>query len=657
MKSIQNQYIDLKEGKMSQTNFMRNMRMSLPQYITNVTSFGDTVKILKNKGILSENKIEIKKGDIVSYTGSDKKYGEKILKKGTKGKILANIGGEFTVDFDDLGMNVLVGTSDLTPNNTESLNPSQDNDLPAIYRMYNSDAWVDAQKDAGDYGDEYDPGPGEDEDFERDYDADYEEPNEPFDMDELLNEEDYDLQRDLEGALGKYFSELDVAKYFNPNYDTLSPEEKYKADQKAQDIMDRIGKSSYYPKYTPKNKSFRNNSFLTSRRRRYESLDRSLLNPLKAADVVAKIKSTLNSENEAFKVLSDLMDKASIPSREAISAINDEDWAMEFITALKDKIDIDRYEEEEYDEEEAKEAERINMMVDQERENRFNESKSLREAKDEKGKWTNTDGKSMYGQFDEINIVNSQELLIGIDYEMVKNCDLSKEKATKIAIKKIKQIPNYYTMAGLAGMEGAKPEYIGGKSAQPEDRQMQYLDKNMGNVVDRAMAMKPVKDVEKFKKDSTTGGETNKVVKGVETTSFIAKTVRGVQKMNATGEKMKKIAMKEELNYSQSNLKLTPEETAKIKRVLPDAEFEWDEDDRKQVVYSNKSEREIRNIVNQATGQAPVPSNTIRPGIGDAIQNKLTKESLMKMIREEIKEITGAYGGDAMSAEDGSSYM
>lgn len=55
MKSIKTQYIDLMEGRMSQYNFMRSLRMSLPQYITNVTSFKDSVKILKNKGILSEN--------------------------------------------------------------------------------------------------------------------------------------------------------------------------------------------------------------------------------------------------------------------------------------------------------------------------------------------------------------------------------------------------------------------------------------------------------------------------------------------------------------------------------------------------------------------------------------------------------------------------
>jgi len=59
MKSIQNQYRDLKEGKMSQANFMRNVRMTFPHLVTNVTSFDDTVRILKNKQILSEAKIKL----------------------------------------------------------------------------------------------------------------------------------------------------------------------------------------------------------------------------------------------------------------------------------------------------------------------------------------------------------------------------------------------------------------------------------------------------------------------------------------------------------------------------------------------------------------------------------------------------------------------
>jgi hypothetical protein len=55
MKSIANQYRDLTEGRMSQANFMRNLRMTMPQYVTNVTSFGDAVRILKNKSIIVES--------------------------------------------------------------------------------------------------------------------------------------------------------------------------------------------------------------------------------------------------------------------------------------------------------------------------------------------------------------------------------------------------------------------------------------------------------------------------------------------------------------------------------------------------------------------------------------------------------------------------
>jgi hypothetical protein len=126
---------------------------------------------------------------------------------------------------------------------------------------------------------------------------------------------------------------------------------------------------------------------------------------------------------------------------------------------------------------------------------------------------------------------------------MEKNEDLTKQEATKIVIKNLKKIPNYYTNFKLSGIEGAEPEYLGGKSANAEARQMQPLEKNMGNVVDKKMGMQPVKGIEKPKKDSDKGGETNKVEKGVSLMSLIAKTTRGVKKMDATGEKMKKIAM------------------------------------------------------------------------------------------------------------------
>jgi hypothetical protein len=56
MKNIQAQYTDLLEGKMSQANFLRNVRMQFPQYVSNVSSYEDSIKILKGKRILSEVK-------------------------------------------------------------------------------------------------------------------------------------------------------------------------------------------------------------------------------------------------------------------------------------------------------------------------------------------------------------------------------------------------------------------------------------------------------------------------------------------------------------------------------------------------------------------------------------------------------------------------
>jgi hypothetical protein len=58
MKSIKNQYIALKEGKLSEAQFMRNVRMTLPEYISNVTLFKQAERILLNKGIINEIRSE-----------------------------------------------------------------------------------------------------------------------------------------------------------------------------------------------------------------------------------------------------------------------------------------------------------------------------------------------------------------------------------------------------------------------------------------------------------------------------------------------------------------------------------------------------------------------------------------------------------------------
>lgn len=56
MKSIFDQYKALNEGKLGQAQFLRNVKMALPKFISNTTSFSDAVKILKNKGIITEAK-------------------------------------------------------------------------------------------------------------------------------------------------------------------------------------------------------------------------------------------------------------------------------------------------------------------------------------------------------------------------------------------------------------------------------------------------------------------------------------------------------------------------------------------------------------------------------------------------------------------------
>jgi hypothetical protein len=56
MKSIFDQYKALNEGTLGQAQFLRNVKMALPKFISNTTSFGDAVKILKSKGIITEAK-------------------------------------------------------------------------------------------------------------------------------------------------------------------------------------------------------------------------------------------------------------------------------------------------------------------------------------------------------------------------------------------------------------------------------------------------------------------------------------------------------------------------------------------------------------------------------------------------------------------------
>jgi hypothetical protein len=159
MKSIANQYRDLKEGKMSQQNFMRNLRMTMPQFVTNVTSFGDAVKILKNKSIIVETTVkenfDFNKSAIESATGDKISHTEE----------------------DDFGEIIYWSTE----------NPYVNYYISSDEQIIKYDGKTGERYPIGDLRN-YDEPPNDD--YEPDTDADYEEPRDDFDMAEGEGDKD-----------------------------------------------------------------------------------------------------------------------------------------------------------------------------------------------------------------------------------------------------------------------------------------------------------------------------------------------------------------------------------------------------------------------------------------------------------------------------------
>jgi hypothetical protein len=264
-------------------------------------------------------------------------------------------------------------------------------------------------------------------------------------------------------------------------------------------------------------------------------------------------------------------------------------------------------------------------------------------------------GKEQYSKFTEAENDNLQEITTGVKIEHECYPTKSYEEIVKLVLKNLKKDPDYYTNYKLSGIAGFKPETMGPK-ADIEARQMQPLDKNLGNIVDKKMGMKPVKGIEKVKASSNKAKkETNKLEKDVDLMSLVAKAVRGVQKMEATGEKMKKIVMKEGMEGQYTfNGSFKGGELEKLKAMIPDAEIDVEEDPGQTIktTVSSKqyNDKTIGHAVNQVMGlNAPIKD---KKDLGSSF-DKL-KAQLKEMIRQEI---AGAYGGDAMDAEDGSSYI
>jgi hypothetical protein len=532
MKSIKQQYIDLREGNMSQANFMRNLRMTMPQYITNVTSFDDSVRILKNKGILTEADIKmvaIEKEDIED-----------------------NIDTEEETSEDDMLSNVSVGGAEIS----NRANPKDGFSLGFFEE-------------------------GLDESIDTDLDSL---------ADELDTTQKETIVSIIKKMLRKGASKLNTSV---PQGAPTNPKDPYDVGY---DIMGGVS----------------------------ETLRENKLTIFGTDKAIKMLKSELRNNNVEFEIKGNKV------------MVDDSPKAKMAIKMVKEREGMQSI--------------------------KLSESKNtLRENKDEKGKWTNTSGKSMYDQFKEIDNLNGHEVAQGIDWEMQCNPDMSKRDIVKKVIKNLKKNPIYYTMWDLSGVEGAEAEYMS-KSSNPEDWQMQPLDKNMGNVVDKKLGMQPVKGIEKAKKDSDKGGETNKTIKGVELMSLIAKTVRGMKKMDATGEKMKKISVREgmeSMNKINVNdeVKIDPEEIESINKPskqvysLP-GKVNMELNSKEIYKVKSISGKDAVLVDSKGKDAGHVNMSSLIKVIDE---NKVAKlrERLKELIRKEIKEAAGAYGyGDAMSVDD-----
>ena len=173
---------------------------------------------------------------------------------------------------------------------------------------------------------------------------------------------------------------------------------------------------------------------------------------------------------------------------------------------------------------------------------------SIKEAKEAMPKGNS--GKELYSEFAEADNLNQQEIITGITIEHELAPEKSYNEIAKLVIKNVKKESNYYTNWKLSGVKGFEPKYM--DNVNPDNYRMKFLTKD--NLIDKPNVMKPVKGFADAKASANKAKkETNDIVKGVEEFGLTAKSTRGVQKMDATGTKMKKIVMKEVENTGLKN--------------------------------------------------------------------------------------------------------
>ena len=228
------------------------------------------------------------------------------------------------------------------------------------------------------------------------------------------------------------------------------------------------------------------------------------------------------------------------------------------------------------------------------------------------------------------NQIHPQELRMGMQVEMEHTDD--PKKAEKIALDHLAENPFYYTQLKLSGVDT--------KALPTKEKKAIAKKKDETELVDKANQMKPVKGVEKIKASANKAHkETNKGVSGVQLMSLVAKSSRGVKKMDPTGEKSKKISVKEGQYTFYGYFK--NDEDDRLRAIIPDAKIEYNEEEEVYTtVYSSKyNDKTVQHAVKQVLGlgeKSKFRSNVDLGGSFDKFKSQL--ESLVREVLSEMKK-------------------
>jgi len=185
MKNITNLCIELQEGKISKKDFLREARMALPHYITNVNTFKDTINILKSKNIIAEN------------CNCENQLEEAVPRD------------EFNddpIDFDTDNIRIPKRSVKIDPTTVEPAAPSEED----LEILRNLDVYGNDEPEEYNYDEDEEYWGEEDDMFEDEYEWDnLDEDHLPYDEDEemvddyvwKIDKDDYDIENDYDADL------------------------------------------------------------------------------------------------------------------------------------------------------------------------------------------------------------------------------------------------------------------------------------------------------------------------------------------------------------------------------------------------------------------------------------------------------------------------